>query len=724
MTAAVLKFLKSHLISPARAVAACAAGEAVQWLFVCKTTLAALLAMYISMRFELGQPVTAIITVYLIMQPQSGPVLTKSIYRILGTLGGALACLALYALFPQERVLFLLGLALWVGVCTAGATLFRNFKCYAFVLAGYTAAMIGMATISQPAAFFTYAVNRFTEVVVGILCAGLVSDLVFPSHLGSSISGAVRGCYRDFIAFAHKLFSGKADDGDIRQRHLRFISTALSLESLRGSAYWEASEFRGRDARLRRLNADFMAMSTTAHSLSQLMRRLRRSGSRAAPALDSLLAALDAALLNEDNNSFSEQEAIATARKIAEFRTELKQCVAQSRTLLGSEPDDSSFLDFRTGVELIRRFTGELHDYTRNYVSLNSKVTGEEFRGEIRFVYRTDPAMAILNGVRAMLAVMLVSAFWIITAWPYGASAVMMVAIACSLFAPAADPARAINAGLLGGCIALPASFLCKFFILPAMDGFVLLCAVLAPFLLFSAWLLSLNRKTMMIGLGFCCMFCFMLDPGNTMRYDPVRLINFGWSQVLGQAAAAAMFAVFVPVTSPWFKRRIPLMLRCQVQLACFAPLPGLAQRFESGTRDIMQKIAATGKAEDPLDRQIIDWMFSVLETGRAVIHLRRDTDALPQTAQKQLVDSCIHAVERLFRQPTAEHRSSVLALVEKTLQSFREAAEQENNKLRFDSVFTSLHCIRLTLLDSESSPMTDMAAAEPAREGDRLYAS
>lgn len=724
MTTGIRNIVKTRLRDMACALSACAAEETVLWLFVFKTTLAALLAMWISMRFELGQPVTAIVTVYLIMQPQSGLVLTKSIYRILGTLAGALACLTLFALFPQERVLFLLGLSLWIGVCTAGATLLRNFRCYAFVLAGYTAAMIGMAIVSQPAAFFTYAVNRFTEVVVGILCAGLVSDLIFPTHLGSSITGAVSGCYGEFLGFAHELFSGKAGGRDIRRVHLRFITNALTFEALRGAAFWEASEFRGRDARLRRLNADFMAMSTTAHSLYQLVRRLRSSGSRAAPALDALMTVLDTALLRKHDSSFSDRGALPDARKIAEFRKELKHRVEDSRTLLAGKTDDPCLLDFETGVELVRRFTGELHDYTRNCVSLNAKPPEEESRSEIRFVSRTDPAMAILNGVRATLVVALVAVFWIITAWPYGASAVMMVAIACSLFAPAPDPARAVKAGLLGGCIALPVSFVCKILILPAMDGFVLLCTVLGPFLLLSAWLLGLNRKTMMIGLGFCCMFCFMIDPGNTMRYDPVKLINFGMSQIFGQAAAATMFAIFVPVTSPWFKRRIPLLLRRQMHLACFSPLPGLLQRFESGTRDIMQKIAATGNAEDPLHQHIVDWMFSVLETGRAVIHLRGNTGTLPRTIQKKRVDACIRAIDRLFRRPTPEHRSYALAIVEETMRSFRESAELENGMLHPDPVFTSLHFIRLNLLDDESMPITDAEQAEPTEGGEQVYAS
>ncbi|HWU36182.1 MAG TPA: FUSC family protein, partial [Candidatus Acidoferrum sp.] len=87
--------------------------EGVGWIFVLKTTIAALLAMGISMRLELGQPVTAMVTVYILMHPQTGMVLTKSFYRICATLAGALASLVLLGLFAQERVLFLAGLALW-----------------------------------------------------------------------------------------------------------------------------------------------------------------------------------------------------------------------------------------------------------------------------------------------------------------------------------------------------------------------------------------------------------------------------------------------------------------------------------------------------------------------------------------------------------------------------------------------------------------------------------
>lgn len=696
------------------------------WLYVFKIILAVLLAMWISMRFELGQPVTAMVTVYVLMQPQSGMVLTKSVYRIFGTMAGVLACLALFALFPQERVLFLLGLSLWIGGCVAGATLFRNFKCYGFVLAGYTAAMIGLPIIAQPNAFFNTAVNRFTEVMVGILCAGLVSDLLFPQSLGDTIIRATRWRYTEFIAFTQALFSGNTEAGNVERMHLSFIGNVLTLESLRGAAVWEANGIRGRDACLRRLNVYFMAASTTLHSLHQLVNRLRKTASPAVGPLDALLASLSAPLVKNTGPLVTEEEAHLTGRLIASFRKGLPQLVGTLRHPLEICPDGLTLLDFDTGVELVRRFVGELHAYTTTYASLreepNDSVPGEDFR----FVSRTDPAMALLNGARAMLAVLLVALFWIFSAWPYGASAVMMVAIGCALFAPAADPARAIRLGLAGVCVGFVASFVCKFFIMPSLDGFALLCAALLPFMLVGAWL-SLSSKTVMVSLGYNTMFCFMIAPGNLMQYDPAQTINYGSALALGLFGAAVMFSTFAPVTSAWFKRRIPSMLRHQVVMACLAPLDELAERFESGTRDLLHKMVVPRDSGDVHERLAIDWMFSVFEIGRAVIHLRRDSAFLPTTLQREKIDESVRTIERLFHTPTAPNRAVAIYAVTEAIDAMREQHDAEHITERHREalrlVLASLHCIRITLLDDET--VLAVTVGDPATPGGaHLYAT
>jgi hypothetical protein len=90
-------------------------------IFAAKTTASALIALLVAFTFNLDQPQWALLTVFIVAQPQSGLVLAKSFYRIIGTLLGAVVALLLVALFAQERVLFLGALALWIGLCTFGS---------------------------------------------------------------------------------------------------------------------------------------------------------------------------------------------------------------------------------------------------------------------------------------------------------------------------------------------------------------------------------------------------------------------------------------------------------------------------------------------------------------------------------------------------------------------------------------------------------------------------
>lgn len=124
--------------------------DGVTWVYIFKVLAAAFITLWLAMRLELPQPRTAMITVFIVMQPQSGHVFAKSFYRVLGTLAGSAMMVALIAIFPQNTELFLPSLALWVGLCSAGAMRYRTFRAYGFVLAGYTAAMIGLPVLQHP----------------------------------------------------------------------------------------------------------------------------------------------------------------------------------------------------------------------------------------------------------------------------------------------------------------------------------------------------------------------------------------------------------------------------------------------------------------------------------------------------------------------------------------------------------------------------------------------
>jgi uncharacterized membrane protein len=137
--------------------------------FAVKTTASGLIALLIAFTFNLDHPQWALLTVFIVSQAgQSGPVLAKSFHRVVGTLIGAAVALLLVAFFAQERVLFLGALAVWIGFCTLGSQYARNFAAYAFVLSGYTAAIVGV-----PGALDANAVGIAPEIFQHLFRAGM-----------------------------------------------------------------------------------------------------------------------------------------------------------------------------------------------------------------------------------------------------------------------------------------------------------------------------------------------------------------------------------------------------------------------------------------------------------------------------------------------------------------------------------------------------------------------
>src|SRR5712671_6224775 len=147
-------------------------------LFGLRLWAAVCLALYIAFWLELDNAYWAGTTAAVVCQPKLGASLRKGSFRMIGTVLGAVAIVVLTACFPQSRIGFLIGLAVWGAICGFIATLLRNFASYAAALAGYTAAIIANdelgATGGANGDVFMLAVTRASEICIGIVCAGVV----------------------------------------------------------------------------------------------------------------------------------------------------------------------------------------------------------------------------------------------------------------------------------------------------------------------------------------------------------------------------------------------------------------------------------------------------------------------------------------------------------------------------------------------------------------------
>jgi uncharacterized membrane protein YccC len=100
--------------------------------------------------------------------------------RLKGTLLAAPVSLALIALFPQDRWLFMLSLAAWLALCAYRMSAGRG--AYFWFCAGFVTAVITSNGGPDPVNAFALAINRTLETALGIACYALVFSLLWPVH--------------------------------------------------------------------------------------------------------------------------------------------------------------------------------------------------------------------------------------------------------------------------------------------------------------------------------------------------------------------------------------------------------------------------------------------------------------------------------------------------------------------------------------------------------------
>lgn len=639
-------------------------GEALSWLFVAKVLAASLLALWLAMRFALPQPGTAMLTVFIVMRPQSGLVLAKSFYRTIGTLAGASATLLLYALVPQQRVLFLIGLALWVSLCTFGAARYRNFASYAFVLSGYTACIIGLPAVNAPDHVFQGAVARVSEVMLGILCAGAISDGVFPQQLRDALVRTVRARFGRFASYSHAALAGTLDHAQIEAQWRAFVTDAIGLEAQRSSTIFENPQTRARSTMVERLNLEFMGANTRLLRLHHWMYRLRQHHDAATVAAVEILYRPLASALEPVPGEHTGEHARDLARAVARFRNELP---AQAESLRISL-DAMAQVDFDVALGLFDDYAQELERYAATYATLRNapvRADAEPASRQHAFVPHTDTLVDVLVGVRAGLALLIGAAIWIWTAWPDGLGMVILGTVFVALYGSSPNPVAALRFLVTGFVLAAACVLLCYGLILPQLDGFTALAFGLAPFLMVGSYMLT-RPALASIGAGFNILFVNGMDLRVALDYDWAGMFNEVLASLSCVLLALVLLAVFMPADGRWMRQRLLLGLRRHVVAACLAPLAGQRARFETAPRDLLQKLLAQPGLSTTAATRSVQWAQLVMNTGRSVLDLRERlaTAPLPQAVRMRLERDVLPRLAKLFERPDeAAHRHALQSL-------------------------------------------------------------
>lgn len=616
-------------------------------IFAAKTTASGLIALLIAFTFNLDQPQWALLTVFIVSQPQSGLVLAKSFYRVIGTVIGAAVALLLVALFAQERALFLGALALWIGVCTFGSQYARNFPAYSFVLSGYTAAIVGIPAALQANHAFYTASARVTEICLGIIVAAAVHRIVFTGSLAAALWQSVAAGRRALIDYLAAL----PDDSRAAKSAAPLVSRAIAIENQRAAAIFEDTEVRHRSGSLRLLNLALLRAVAAAQSLDDHLANLRHAGRLVEASISDAVSGASLLL----------QSWQAGAIDAAGLRQKLHEAEARgalARRLFPVSSGDDAAPRQATAIASLRALFAALAAYAETYETCVSNKT--PIPGRIPFSPANDRIAALWTGLRAALAVVLVGWFWIVSAWPHGSTAVILAAVATARLATMGHAALlAVAASLIFSLATIPA-FVIVDVLLPRAAGFPTFALIVGPFLFYCAFLMAQpNPKKALLGYLSALLFASVGQFQNRMVYDPVDLLNTSIAAIFAVGVTLVLWTVVAPETAVAARRRFLRVARRAVSRLTEPRHPIGVAEFETRIAEGLDQLQGDLGADRPADIAALQAGMRLLGAGQGLRH-REAEGASPTVAfgnSRMFDDYVAELLKRRHAQFSAEQQ-------------------------------------------------------------------
>ncbi len=515
-----------------------------------------MLALYIGFSLDLPRPYWAMLTVYITVQPLSGALRSKAFYRVLGTSLGGVAAVALVPNLVDRPLLLSFALALWVGICLYLSLLDRTPRSYIFLLAGYTAAIIGFPSVNAPGAIFDTALARVEEITLGILCATFVHTILFPRSVLGALNARIAAIMKDAQGWASESWAPEALKGDaltgipqgaLDRERRRIAADITELHILSTHLPFDTANVTPRIQAVRALR-DRLALLLPLGSAVEDRRRALASLGRTPSALTSLLSDVRTWIVSGGHGA--RERAVALQQACAAAEPELHPASDWGDLLTASLL--GRLAELIDAVQDARELARHIRSPER---PLPPALT-ERLVGRIRRPLHRDHGLALLSGVAVFVAILVCCAGWIATAWPEGSIAPLSAAIFGSFFAAQDDPAPSIRNFLKFSIVSFPIAALYMFAVLPAIDGFPMLVMTLAPVFLVLGYFQG-QPKTFGIAIALILGVAGALSLQAVFSADFAGFVNNFVAQIIGIAAALVATELLRSIGADLSARRI-----------------------------------------------------------------------------------------------------------------------------------------------------------------------
>jgi uncharacterized membrane protein YccC len=518
--------------------------------YVARTLLAMAIALYGAMWLQLSSPASAAVTVMIVANPSRGGILSKGVWRIMGTVAGAVAAVVIMACFPQQPILFIIAFGFWLGVCTFASSMFRHFRAYAAVLSGYTVALIAAGAFATPDHVLAFALSRLAVVTLGVVVSTVVTMIFQPSVTTDAMRSRGRAALRGVAGLLLSRAAGAAmDEPAFIAERTRLAGEIERLDEVVEFSGVEATDVSRHATSIRRglaaMYAALLSVSVAGLSLNRLTEATaqQRSAEQTAPEETgqdaahprTTIAARVIGVLQavQTYDPQDDRAPMAMAEHLASVAREITTLQGAARSV-----------EEEATLARIHQELQQLYEAIAPFAAWRAKLP--PYYGGRRLSAFKDYATAVRNGTRSMIAVVLGGLFTYLTAWPTGPTLLIVLAASCALLSGAPSAAAASIDFAKGITLSTVVAFVWEFVFLPHISGYPMLFLSIAPVLAIAIFATTIPRYSL-LALGFAIFFITQLSIADQMSYNVVSYLNSGIAFVLGAWVTVLVFRVILP---------------------------------------------------------------------------------------------------------------------------------------------------------------------------------
>jgi uncharacterized membrane protein YccC len=566
---------------------------------------------YIAFILELNAAASAGTGLLILVGPTQGMVLSKAIYRIAGTLFGAVFAIILTSLFSQDRTMLIAVFSVYMACLVAIATLLRDFRAYGCILAGYTVALISVADVDAPTTAFTAMLDRVAVILLAVLVLAFVSAIFTTAQSARSLQSKLRLATKDIVAMAVATL-----DRRVPPDPSQCVAMSARLMPLRSEIGFAAPELLDGWARAKGARSALLGLFEAISAIQALGLGLRNMSAASSTVEDAISIMRATIVAQRPEKRLADIDAL-THRAMEAEALSIDEAYVLDRCKFMIEV----FRDVRDG--LLSNRVGRL---PRRFVSIP---------------VHQDYIAAVLNGLRVGLAVGIVGLLSVLSGLPGANLMVLGTIVFVALGSVLHDPLAMGRAALLMTPAVIITGTIYDFLIFPNISDYPLFIISLAPVVTITCWLIKTGKGPM--GIFYGVQSISLLSPANVQTLDPTTFVDTVAFLVAGSVCIFISLLLIVPVDPAQRRLRLALAVGRALRRA-LADENRLGQPWASLHYDRLSQFSSWQHSEviTPARRNV---MKRLSDLGNLNFAVRRSWRALDQA--RIAIDPAIDAKAR-----------------------------------------------------------------------------